>query len=286
MHKIAFIGTGIMGKSMASNLLKAGYPVTVYNRTRSKADTLIEQGAQWADTPAQAAQEADFVISMVGTPQDVRDTYLGEGGVLQAMRSGSILIDMTTSSPRLAAEVHQKAKERGVGALDAPVTGGPAGAENATLIIMVGGDSEHLERAKPVLEAMGQSVLHYGEPGNGQRAKLVNQTVAMLNMLSAIEGLFFARKAGLDTDQILSMLQAGLADSRSLRGAGPLALKGDFQPNFHPAHVVKDLTIAIEESDSLGLDLAMLKAARGRWQKLLEQYPNAAAVQEVARLYF
>ncbi len=286
MHNIAFIGTGIMGQSMAANLLKAGYALTVYNRTESKAQPLLDAGARWASTPAEAAQSADLVITMVGTPQDVHDTYLGPGRVLDAMPSGSLLVDMTTSSPRLAAELHEKARARGVGALDAPVTGGPMGAAAGTLIIMVGGDAADLERARPVLQAMGQTILHYGAAGNGQRAKLVNQTVGMLNIISAIEGLFFARKAGLDTDQMLNMLQSGLTDSRSLRGAGPLALSGDFTPNFHPKHVVKDLTLAIEEADALGLDLAVLKAARGRWQKLLEQYPEAAAVQEVARLYY
>lgn len=285
MQKIAFIGTGIMGLSMASNLLKAGYPVTVFTRTRSKAEPLLAQGATWAVTAQAAAQEADVVISMVGVPADVRQIYLGADGALAAMRPGSLLIDMTTSSPRLAAELQAAARERGVGALDAPVTGGPAGAASGKLIIMVGGEAADFERARAVLAAMGETLLHYGAAGNGQRAKLVNQTVGMLNMLSAIEGLFFARKAGLDTDQMLQMLQAGLTDSKSLRGAGPLALKGEFTPNFRPAHVVKDLTLAIEEADALGLDLPMLKAARGRWQALIEQYPDAVAVQEVARLY-
>lgn len=285
MQSIAFLGTGIMGQAMAGNLLKAGFAVTVYNRTRAKADGVVQQGARWADSPAQAARDADVVISVVGGPADVRDLYLGQGQVLDTLRPGALVIDMTTSSPRLAVELHQAAGQRQIGALDAPVTGGPAGASQGTLIIMAGGMADHLERARPVLNAMGSSVLHVGGPGQGQRAKLVNQTVGMLNMLSAIEGLFLARKAGLDTEQILAMLQAGLTDSRSLRGAAPLALKGDFTPNFHPVHVVKDLTLAIEEADALGLDLPMLKAARARWQALLARHPEAAAVHEVARLY-
>lgn len=283
MAYIAFIGTGMMGKFMAGHLLNGGHALTVHSRTRSKAEPLIGQGALWADSPAAAAVAADVVVTMVGGPSDVERIYFDD--VLGAARPNALLIDMTTSSPRLAQRIHAAAKARGLGALDAPVTGGPQGAEAGKLIIMAGGDAEDLERARPVLALMGETLLHYGAPGNGQRAKLVNQTVGMLNMISAIEGLFFARKAGLDTEQMLQMLQAGLTDSKSLRGIAPRALKGDFAPNFHPAHVVKDLTLAIDEADSLGIDLPVLKAARARWQTLIRQYPDARAVHEVARLY-
>ncbi len=288
MARIAFIGAGRMGRSMAGHLLKQGHTLTVYNRTRASADALVAAGATWADTAVEAVREAEFVITIVGGPPDVEQIYLGgakAGGVIDAMAPQAVLIDMTTSSPRLAERFHAAAKARGLGALDAPVTGGPQGADGATLTIMVGGDDTDLERARPVLSAMGSTVLHYGKPGGGHRAKLVNQTVGMLNLLSALEGLFFARKAGLDTDQVLTMLQNGLTSSKSLFGLAPLALKGEFPPNFHPAHVLKDLTLAVEEADSLGLDLPVLKTARLRWKLLLERFPQARAVHEVARLY-
>ena len=174
---------------------------------------------------------------------------------------------------------------RGACALDAPVTGGPPGAEAGTLTIMVGGDRAEFDRAAPVLSKLGTTLSYFGAPGNGQRAKLVNQVVAMQNIIGAIEGLFLARKAGLDGDTMLHTLQNGMADSKSLRNSAAKAIKDDFAPNFNPAHVVKDLSLAIEEADSLGLDLPGLKNARARWQELIERFPNARAVQEIARLY-
>lgn len=283
MASIAFIGAGTMGGFMAANLIKQGHALRVHSRTRSRAQDLLAQGAVWADTPRIAARDAEVVITMVGGPRDVEQIYLE--GVIEAAPAGALLIDMTTSSPSLAARIHAAAKARSLGALDAPVTGGPQGAEAGSLIIMAGGDAEDFERARPVLSAMGRTLLHYGGPGSGQRAKLVNQTVGMQNMISAIEGLFFARKAGLDTDQVLNMLQNGLTDSKALHGLAPRALKGEFPPNFNPVHVVKDLTLAIEEADSLGIDLPGLKTARQRWEELVSRFPEARAVHEVARLY-
>jgi len=280
---IAFIGTGIMGKAMAANLMKAGHALVVHTRTRQKAEALVAQGARWAETPAAAAAGADCVITMVGGPQDVEQIYFG--GVIGQAKPGALLIDMSTSSPKLAERIHAAAKARVLAALDAPVTGGPPGAASASLVIMVGGDGAAFEAAKPVLSGMGNSLLHFGAAGSGQRAKLINQVVVMQNILSAIEGLFFARKAGLDTEAVLQMLQNGMADSKSLRGSAVRAINGDFAPNFNPRHVVKDLALAIEEADSLGLDLPGLKNASARWQALVERFPEARAVQEVARLY-
>lgn len=280
---IAFVGAGIMGRSMAANLMKAGHALSVHTRTRQKAEGLLAQGARWAESPAAAAAGADCFITMVGGPPDVEQIYFG--GALDKAKRGALLVDMTTSSPRLAERVHAAAKSRGLAALDAPVTGGPQGAESGTLIIMLGGDKADFERSRPVLSAMGNSLLYFGGPGSGQRAKLVNQVVAMQNILGAIEGVFLARKAGLDTEAVQQMLQNGMADSKSLRGSAARALKGDFAPNFDPRHVVKDLTLAIEEADTLGLDLQGLKNARARWQELVRRFPEARAVQEVARLY-
>jgi 3-hydroxyisobutyrate dehydrogenase len=280
---IAFIGTGIMGQRMAANLIKAGHALTVCSRTRQKAETLLAQGATWADSAGAAVKDADCVITMVGTPQDVEQIYFG--GILDNAKPSALLIDMTTSSPRLAERIHAAAKVRGACALDAPVTGGPPGAETGTLTIMVGGDRADFDRAVPILSKLGTTLAYFNAPGNGQRAKLVNQVVAMQNIIGAIEGLFLARKAGLDGDTMLHTLQNGMADSKSLRNSAAKAIKEDFAPNFNPAHVVKDLTLAIEEADALGLDLPGLKNARARWQELVRRFPNARAVQEVARLY-
>ena len=280
---IAFIGLGIMGQRMAANLAKAGHALTLWSRTRQKAEALLAQGAKWAEGAAAAAQGADCVITIVGGPQDVEQIYFG--GILDHAKAGALLLDMTTSSPRLAERIHAAAKARGVGALDAPVTGGPQGAEGGTLTIMVGGDKADFDRASPILSKLGNKLVYFNAPGNGQRAKLVNQVVGMQNIIAAVEGLFLARKAGLDTDTVLQTLQSGLADSKSLRSSAAKAIQGDFAPNFNPKHVVKDLTLAIEEADALGLDLPGLKNARARWQELLARFPDARAVQEVARLY-
>ncbi|MBL0419174.1 NAD(P)-dependent oxidoreductase [Ramlibacter sp. AW1] len=283
MAKVLFIGTGMMGGPMAANLLRAGHEVVVHSRTRERAEPVLAQGARWADSRPDAAREVECVITMVGGPPDVEQIHLGE--LVEVARPGTLLVDMTTSSPQLAERIHVVALRRGLRALDAPVTGGPQGAQAGTLTVMVGGDAADLEAARPVLRAMGRNLMHYGRPGNGQRAKLVNQTVGMLNMLSAIEGLFFAKKAGLDTGQILHMLQNGLTESRSLHGLAPLALKGEFPPNFHPAHVVKDLSLAVAEAEAIGIDLPALRTARDRWAELVRRYPQAAAVHEIARLY-
>ncbi|UUX94980.1 NAD(P)-dependent oxidoreductase [Aquabacterium sp. J223] len=283
MSNIAFIGTGTMGGPLAGHLMAAGHTLSVHARTPSRAQGLVERGARWAATAAEAVRDAEVVFTMVGGPRDVEGLYFGE--ILDAAPHGALLIDMTTSSPRLAQRLHEAAATHGHQALDAPVTGGPQGAQAGALIVMVGGEADALQRARPLLDTFSRTVLHYGPAGNGQRAKLVNQCVAMQNMISAIEGLFFARRAGLDTDQMLQMLQAGLTDSKSLHGLAPLALRGEFPPNFHPVHVVKDLTLALEEADALGIDLPGLRNAHARWTQLVERFPEAKAVHEVARLY-
>lgn len=282
-YHVAFIGTGIMGARMAARLIDAGHRLTVHSRTARKAEPLLARGARWAATPAQAAAHAECVFTMLGGPADVEAVYFG--ALLDAARPGTLLVDASTSSPRLAERIHAAAKARALRSLDAPVSGGPPGAESGALTIMVGGEASDFAAAQPLLGTLGATVLHLGAPGNGQRAKLVNQVVAMQNVIGAIEGLFLARKAGLDTSLVLQVLQNGMADSKSLRNSATRALQGDFSPNFHPAHVVKDLQLALEEAEALGMDLPGLRNARERWQELLRRFPEARAVQEVARLY-
>lgn len=283
MQKIAFIGIGIMGVRQAANLMKAGFPLTAFARTAAKAVPLVDKGATLAPSPAEAARDADVVITMVGAPMDVETLYFTQ--VLDNAKPGALLIDMTTSSPKLAERIWQAARDKGLRALDAPVTGGEVGAEKGTLTIMVGGDKADFDAAQPVLGAMGTNVVHFGAAGNGQRAKAVNQIIVQQNVLAAMEGLFYSRRAGLDGELVLKTLATGTADSRALRGQGALALRGDFTPGFYPVHALKDLEIAIEESDALGMDLKGLKNMRDRWKELLRRHPEAKSIQDLARLY-
>ncbi|MGH2850005.1 MAG: NAD(P)-dependent oxidoreductase, partial [Solirubrobacteraceae bacterium] len=214
--RIAWIGTGVMGASMCAHLLDAGHEVTVFNRTRERAAALVERGAHWSGTPADAAAGADVIFTMVGFPSDVREVILGEAGVLSTARPGSLLIDMTTSEPSLAREVHEAAALRGVDSLDAPVSGGDVGARNATLVIMVGGSAEAFERARPLFETLGKTIVHQGEAGSGQHTKMVNQLAICSGMIGVCEALLYAQRAGLDAAKVLDTISGGAAGSWSL----------------------------------------------------------------------
>ena len=281
----AFIGTGIMGVRQAANLLAGGFALIAYSRSPEKADPLVAKGARRASSVADASKGADAVITMVGAPADVEEVYFGKGGVLDSAKPGALLIDMTTSSPKLAERIHAAARAKGLRAIDAPVTGGEQGAAEGTLTIMVGGDKADFDAAQPLLSKMGKTIVHFGAAGQGQRAKLVNQVIVAQNVLAAIEGLFFSRKAGLDGELMLATLQTGTADSKALRIQAAKAFRGDFTPGFYPRHLVKDITLAIEEADSLGIDLRGLKTVRARWLDLLYKFPEAKSIQDLARLY-
>jgi 3-hydroxyisobutyrate dehydrogenase len=268
---IGFIGTGVMGKSMAGHLLKAGYPLTIYSRTKSKADELIKSGAQWADTPSQAATKADFVISIVGLPTDVKSIYLEQHSVLETLQSGKILIDMTTSSPSLAIEINQRAKGKGILALDAPVSGGDIGAREATLSIMVGGDREAFDKAEPILAKMGKNIAYHGSAGSGQHTKLSNQIVIAGNMIGMVEGLYYAKSVGLDLERMLNTIQKGAAASWSLNSLGPRILKNDFEPGFRIIHFVKDMGLVLSECEKMKIKLPGLELVHQLYSKLLTQ---------------
>ncbi|MDR3322200.1 MAG: NAD(P)-dependent oxidoreductase, partial [Synergistaceae bacterium] len=229
---IGFIGTGVMGRSMAGHLLDAGYEMNVYNRTAEKCEPLVSRGAQLLSGPGEVASRSDVVITIIGFPKDVEDVYLAPGGVVERAAPGSLLIDMTTSSPALAARIYDAARARGVGACDAPVTGGDKGAREATLSIMVGGDAVDFNRALPFLEVMGKNIVHFGPAGSGQYAKLANQVVIAGCMLGVCEGLAFASQAGLDTGKLIGCIENGAAGSWSLSNYGPRILNGDFAPGF------------------------------------------------------
>jgi 3-hydroxyisobutyrate dehydrogenase len=246
--RIGWIGTGLMGASMCGHLLRRGYEVTLTSRTRAKAEGLLSAGARWAADPFEVAEDSDVIFSMVGLPRDVRDVLLGQRGALPASRPGAILVDMTTSEPSLAREIARRAADRGVHALDAPVSGGDIGARDATLSVMAGGPIEVFEAVRPCLEAMGRTVVLQGGHGAGQHTKMVNQVLVASTMVAMAEGLVYAYRAGLDVERVLSSVSSGAAGSWSLANLAPRVVAGDFAPGFTVDHLVKDLGIALEEA--------------------------------------
>jgi len=243
---LGWIGTGIMGVPMARNLLQAGYEVTVFNRTRGKADELVAIGARWADNPAGAAGEADLVATMVADSPDVESVYLADHGVCAGLRAGALAIDMSTVSPDTARKVGAAVADRGASFLDAPVSGGKTGAEAGTLAIMVGGEAADLERARPVFEVLGKTVVHCGPTGYGQLTKLCNQILCGLNLLAVCEAFVFAQRAGLDVKTMLEVTSQGAAGSWALENLGTRMAAGDFEPMFLIDLQNKDLRIALE----------------------------------------
>ena len=250
-----------MGVSMCGHLLDAGYQVTVHSRTRSKAAPLEEKGASWADTPAGVAAASDIAFSMVGFPQDVRQVLLGPDGALSAAKPGSVVVDMTTSEPSLAVEIHEAASAREVGALDAPVSGGDIGARNATLSIMVGGDHADFLRVAPLFDVMGRTVVHLDGPGAGQHTKMVNQILIAGGTVAVCEALLYAQQSGLDLEKALEAVSGGAAGSWSLSNYGPRMLSGDFAPGFFVDHFVKDMGIALREAEAMRLSVPGLALA-------------------------
>ena len=261
---VTFIGTGIMGSRMAEHLIANGHSLHVHNRTRKKAEVLLKKGAVWHDTPESAAAASDTVITMLGLPSDVEQVYFGQAGaegVLAASKPGSLLIDMTTSSPRLAERISHAAEERGIATLDAPVSGGDVGAREASLVIMVGGRQEAFDRAVPLFEQLGKSITLLGPAGNGQRCKLVNQIAVAVGMVAWCEALAVAKAAGLDPSMAQGVISGGAAGSWGLSNLAPRALNKDFKPGFLVRHLVKDILLAREEADRYGVCLPGLEVA-------------------------
>ena len=280
--RVAFIGTGVMGRSMAGHLLAAGHDVVVHTRTRDRAEDLLARGASWAADAAAAADGADAAISMVGLPHDVRAVHLGARGTLAAHRVPPLVIDMTTSSPSLAVEIAAAAAQRGSAALDAPVSGGDVGARNATLSIMVGGGASAVERARPLLALMGKTIVHHGDPGSGQYAKLVNQILVAASMVGVSEALAFAGATGLDPHKVLESVSPGAAGSWTLSNLAPRILKGDMAPGFRVEHLLKDLRIASEEARLQGLSLPGLELAERLYGALSASGSGALGTQSLA----
>lgn len=240
---------------MAGHLLDAGHELSVYNRTRERAQPLIDKGATWRDSPADVAADVEVVFTMLGFPVDVRDVVLADNGILEAAHPGSLFIDMTTSEPALAQEIHETARVKNVQALDAPVSGGDVGARNATLVIMVGGEPVAFERAEPLFSSMGKTIQLLGGAGAGQHTKMVNQIAIASGMIALCEALLYGHRAGLDLEQTIATIESGAAGSWSLSNYGPRILKGDLEPGFKIDHFVKDLGIALAEARRMKLSL-------------------------------
>ncbi len=282
---IAFIGTGVMGRSMAGHLLQAGHTLHVHNRTRAKAQSLLDAGAHWHDTAGAAAAQADFVFTIVGFPQDVKETYFGSNGVLAHARPGTVLVDMTTSSPKLAQRIAAAATAKGLAALDAPVTGGDVGAREARLSIMVGGDESAFNLVRPLFDLMGKIVVFHGGPGAGQLCKLANQIGIASVMISWCEALAFARHAGLDPARVLESIGGGAAGSSAMTVLAPRALKGDFAPGFYVKHFLKDLRLALECAEAMKLDLPGTQQAKKLYDQVAARGWEDSGTQALFRLY-
>ena len=251
-----------MGHSMAAHILEAGYPLIVYNRTRERAAGLIERGAQWADSPGEAASKAAVVISMVGYPKDVEEIYLAPGGIVERAGPGTLLIDMTTSSPALAQKIAERAGAVGISSLDAPVSGGDLGARNAALSIMVGGEEAAFNRALPLFRCIGKNIVLQGGPGAGQHCKMSNQIAISAGMLAVSEALVYGLRAGLDPQTMLKSIESGAAGSWTLSNLAPRMLKGDYKPGFFVKHFIKDMRIALNSADEMKLKLPGLEMSR------------------------
>ncbi|TMQ30224.1 MAG: NAD(P)-dependent oxidoreductase [Planctomycetota bacterium] len=259
--RIGWIGTGVMGRWMCQHLITKGYAATVYNRSRDKAQPLLDAGAAFAESPPAVAERSDVVFAIVGFPKDVREVFLGVQGALAGSRPGMVLVDMTTSEPSLAREIYEAAKAKGVASVDAPVSGGDVGARNAALSIMVGGDAAAIEAIKPLLECMGKTIVHQGPAGAGQHTKMVNQVLIATNMIGVCEALLYGYKAGLDLKTVLQSVGGGAAASWSLNNLGPRIIDRNFEPGFFVEHFLKDMGIALDEAKRMGIALPGLALA-------------------------
>jgi 3-hydroxyisobutyrate dehydrogenase len=284
-HSLAFIGTGVMGRSMAGHLLKAGHTLHVFNRTKARAQALVAAGAHWHDTAGAAAAQADFVFTIVGFPADVEETYFGPHGVLAHAKRGAVLIDMTTSSPLLAQRIAEAATVKGLAALDAPVSGGDVGAREARLVIMVGGGEAAFARAKPLFEVMGKNIALLGGPGAGQHCKMANQISIASIMTSWCEALTYAKEAGLDPARVIESIGAGAAASWSLNNLAPRALRGDYAPGFYVKHFLKDMRIALESAEAMKLELPGLMQAKKLYDEVARRGWEDCGTQVLFRLY-
>ena len=269
--KIGFIGVGVMGGPMVLNLMKKGFDVSIYTRTKSKAEGVIAAGAHWCDTIADCAAGRDVVITIVGYPKDVEEVYFSEKGILNSADKGTVLIDMTTTSPRLSERIYAAAKEKGMTALDAPVSGGDVGAQKGTLAIMVGGDRAAFDKMHDVFAAMGTNIRYQGGAGCGQHTKMANQ-IAISGCVAAVcEAIAYAKRCGLDPQDMFDAISTGAAGSWQLTNNGQKIINGDYAPGFYVKHFIKDMNIALDEAQARDLDLTVLHMVRDKYDELAAQ---------------
>ncbi|MEX0685269.1 MAG: NAD(P)-dependent oxidoreductase [Balneolales bacterium] len=284
MEIIGWLGTGIMGSSMCRHMLNAGNHVYVYNRTASKADPLVAEGAVWCESPGEVAKKSTLIFSIVGYPSDVEKIMLGEDGIINNTKPGSVIIDMTTSTPTLAETIQAIASKKDISALDAPVSGGDVGAKAAKLAIMVGGDHPTFQRVQPFLNHMGENIAYMGGPGKGQHTKMSNQILIAGTMIGVVESLLYAYKAGLDLDKVISVIGKGAASSWSINHLGAKIAKDDFDPGFFVKHFVKDMRIALDESRRMQLALPGLALAEQFYTSAMAQGYDSLGTQSLYKV--
>jgi 3-hydroxyisobutyrate dehydrogenase len=283
--KAGFIGTGVMGQSMALHLMKEYKNLYVYTRTKEKAEELLDKGAVWSPSPAEMASSVDILFTIVGYPQDVKEIYFGKDGILENGKRGLIAVDMTTSKPSLAEEIFNKAKSLGIHTLDAPVSGGDTGARNGSLSIMVGGDEDIFNEAKPFMETFGENIRFQGKAGSGQHTKMANQIAIATNMIGVCEAIAYARRAGLDVENVLNSISGGAAGSWSLSNLAPRMIAENFEPGFFVKHFIKDMGIALEEAERMELSLPGLSLAKDLYEELQSQGAENDGTQALIKLW-
>ena len=285
--KIGFIGTGVMGHAIVGHLMEAGHELFVYNRTKSKTDDLVANGAIWKDTPKEITDASEIIFTMVGYPQDVEEVYYGDAtGIFASDVNGKILVDLTTSAPSLAEKISQTASNNGADSLDAPVSGGDLGAKNGTLTIMVGGEEAVYNKVVPLFEKMGKSYTLHGSAGKGQHTKMANQIMIAGTMTGMTEMLVYADKTGLSLQKVMDTLAGGAAANWSMSNYGPRILKKDYSPGFFVKHFIKDLKIALEEAQKLSLELPNTQLATQFYEKLAKQGNENDGTQALIKLWW
>ncbi|MCI1931613.1 MAG: NAD(P)-dependent oxidoreductase [Clostridia bacterium] len=285
MKKIGFIGVGVMGKPMVKNLMKSGCDVYIYTRTKSKAADIISEGAKWCESVKECAKGRDIVISIVGYPKDVEEVYFGENGIIQNADRGTVIIDMTTTSPALSEKIYALAKERGLYALDAPVSGGDSGAKNGTLSIMAGGDKEVFDKVYPIFEMMGKTIIYEGKAGSGQHTKMANQIAIAGTIAGVCEAIAYADKTGLDKNLMLDSISKGAAGSWQMTNNGAKVIQNDFEPGFFIKHFIKDMKIACEEAEKRGQNLETLDTVLKMYQNLEDNGYGDLGTQALIKYY-
>lgn len=285
MKTIGFIGIGIMGKSMVRNLMKAGYELHIFARTRAKVEDVIAEGAVFHDTIGECVKERDAVITIVGFPKDVEEVYFDAGNILDSAKKGAYLIDMTTTSPMLAEKIYEEGSKKGFHVLDAPVTGGDTGAKAGTLSVLAGGEQEDFKVCVPLFEAMGTNINYQGKAGCGQHAKLANQIMIAGTLSGVCEALTYAKAKGLDLDTVVKSVATGAAGSRQLDLFAPKIMAGDFAPGFFMKHFIKDMTLALTEANRSGLCLEVLSQVLANYEELQAAGYGELGTQALMKYY-